>query len=119
MTRESLRPILAAGLAFMLAALACETAAQAADAPGNPEIAGVIQLNAQAATIHGSQVRFMVLEGIGNICCWNNSQDWIAWEFSAERAGHYVAELKYSCQDGSQGSTFAISLGDQSSTPES
>ena len=113
MTREAIRPILAASLSFVLAAFACDTATRAADASGKPASAGVIQLDAQTATIHGSQARFMVLEGIGNICYWNNPQDWIAWDFSADQAGDYVAELKYSCEDGSEGSTFAISLGDQ------
>jgi alpha-mannosidase len=74
---------------------------------------GAIQLDARAATIHGRQARFMVLEGIGNICCWQDSKDWVSWEFSAESPGQYVLEMKYSCQKGSQGSTFDASVDGQ------
>lgn len=73
----------------------------------------IIQLDAKAARIHGSQARFMVVEGIGNICSWIEPKDWLSWEFSADQPGEYVVELKYSCRDNSQGSTFAISAGDQ------
>jgi alpha-mannosidase len=78
-----------------------------------PRIAGIIQLDAQAATIHGRQARFMVLEGTGNICYWQAPQDWVSWEFSAEKLGQYVLEMNYSCQEGSQGSTFDVSVNGQ------
>lgn len=75
--------------------------------------AGVLQLDAQSAAIHGSQARFMGLEGLGNICFWTNPADWISWEADVPTAGSYVVEMKFSCEAGSQGSTFEVTAGGQ------
>ncbi len=81
-----------------------------AEAAGVP---GVIQLDAQSATIHGGTARFMVLEGLGNICFWTDARDWISWQVPVVKAGEYLVLLKYSCEDGSQGSTFEVALDGQ------
>ena len=80
---------------------------------GKPQADGVLQLEAGAATVHGKTARFQVLEGIGNICYWTNPGDWLSWDFSIPQTGEFVLELKYSCQSGSQGSEFDLTLGDQ------
>ncbi len=73
----------------------------------------VIELDAAQARIHGSQARFMVLEGVGNICYWTIPDDWVEWDVSIPAPGSYVVALRYSCQEGSEGSTFEVTLGDQ------
>ena len=72
-----------------------------------------LQLDASAATIHGQTARFMVLEGLGNICYWTDPADWVSWETALDRAGEFVVEMKFSCAAGSQGSTFEVTLGDE------
>ena len=74
---------------------------------------GVIQLDARAATIQGQHARFLVLEDVGNICYWTDPDDWLAWDCTVERTGQYVLELKYSCNRGSEGSTFDVNVGSQ------
>ena len=74
--------------------------------------AAVRELPASAATVHGAQARFMVIQGIGNICFWTDASDWLSWETSIPAAGEYVLELRYSCQAGSEGSTFEVGIGD-------
>ena len=102
--------ILVAGLAGH-AALAQSAALPPAAIRPQPD--GVFQLDASAAAIHGQTARFMVLEGVGNICYWVDAADWIAWQVAPDRDGEYIVELRYSCQAGSQGSEFVLSLGDQ------
>ena len=78
-----------------------------------PQADGILQLDASAATIHGKTARFEVLQGIGNICYWTDSADWVAWPAAFDRAGEFVVELKFSCAAGSAGSAFDVTLGDQ------
>jgi hypothetical protein len=73
--------------------------------------AAVTDLPASAATVHGVQARFMVLQGIGNICYWTDAADWLSWEASVPAAGEYVLELRYSCQEGSEGTAFEVKIG--------
>lgn len=99
-------------LTWFLAAATC-FAQPASPARIKPQPDGVLQLDAEAAAIHGKTARFMVLEGIGNICYWTNPADWISWQTSFDRAGEFIVELKFSCAAGSAGSTFDVTLGDQ------
>jgi alpha-mannosidase len=91
-------------------ALTCLFNAQAAPLAVQPD--GTLQLDASAATIHGQTARFMVLDGLGNICYWTDPADWLSWRTSFGQAGEFVVELKFSCAAGSQGSTFDVTLGD-------
>ena len=77
-----------------------------------PTADGVIDLAASAATVHGATARFLVLEGLGNICTWVDPADWVSWDLVVEKPGAYVVELRYSCEVGSQGSAFEVTLGD-------
>ena len=65
--------------------------------------AAEIQLDAKDATIHGSTARFLVLEGIGNICYWTDAADWLSWDASQIPPGEYVVELRYACDAGAEG----------------
>jgi len=98
--------------AFAAAAIGQETAKP--PAPVKPTADGILQLDAQAATIHGGRARFMVLEGLGNICYWTDPKEWVSWEVQVDQPGQYVVDLRYSCQAGSQGSTFEVALDGQS-----
>jgi alpha-mannosidase len=55
----------------------------------------------------------MVIEGLGNICCWTDERDWVSWDFQARVSGEYVVELRYACEAGSEGTTFEVALGGQ------
>ena len=100
-------------LCLLMLALAGNLALAQPVAIIKPQADGVLQLDARAATVHGKTARFEVLEGIGNICYWTNPADWISWDLSLAQPDEFVVELKYSCQDGAQGSTFDVILGDR------
>jgi len=72
-----------------------------------------IDLPAEAARIHGTQARFMVLQGIGSICYWTDAADWVDWTVDLPHPGRYFVVLRYSCQAGSEGSTFEVTIADQ------
>jgi alpha-mannosidase len=73
----------------------------------------VIQLFAKQATIHGrtAYVRPRPFLGSSDICTWTDPQDWVSWQLSLKRSGDYVVDLRYSCAEGSEGSTFEVSVG--------
>ena len=50
--------------------------------------------------------------GSSDICTWTNPEDWVSWQFSLNQPGEYVVDLRYSCADGSEGSTFEVAVGD-------
>jgi alpha-mannosidase len=99
-------------LASLLASRAAAQEAQPA-AVNKPLPDGILQLDASAATIHGQTARFEVLQGLGNICYWTNPADWLSWQTAFDHTGEFVVELKYSCDSGSEGSTFDVALGQQ------
>ena len=76
-------------------------------------LASTVELSAEAARVHGDQARFMVLQGIGNICYWTNATDWLEWSANVLHAGRYVVVLRYSCQAGSEGSSFQVTADGQ------
>ncbi|MCX7044033.1 MAG: discoidin domain-containing protein [Candidatus Sumerlaeota bacterium] len=78
-----------------------------------PRADGVIELSGKDAKIHGTVARFMVLEGIGNICYWTNAKDWLSWECEPAQAGEYAIELKYSVAADSKGSAIEVKVADQ------
>ena len=110
-TIRRLTALLLALASLLTSRASAQTAPPAAAIQPQPD--GILQLDASAATIHGQTARFEVLDGLGNICYWSNPADWISWQAAPDRAGEFVVELKFSCQAGSQGSTFDVSLGDQ------
>ncbi|HSA26747.1 MAG TPA: glycoside hydrolase family 38 C-terminal domain-containing protein [Phycisphaerae bacterium] len=90
-------------------------AQQATPAPAvvKPLADGILQLDAGTAVIHGQTARFMVLEGVGNICYWTDGAEWLSWQVVLDRSGEYVVEMRYSCHAGSEGSTFEVALDGQ------
>ncbi|MCC6126319.1 MAG: hypothetical protein IT426_15275 [Pirellulales bacterium] len=74
---------------------------------------GTVRLIARETTIHGNTayVRFLNYTGNNDICTWTNAEDWVSWQFALDRPGEYVVEMRYSCADGSAGSTFEVAVG--------
>jgi len=72
---------------------------------------GSIDLLAADATINGGTAR---LQG-DNIGYWLDPKGTLSWTFDAVR-GEVEVELEYSCEKGSEGSTFAVEVGGQTLT---
>ena len=74
---------------------------------------GTIQLPARQATIHGrtAYLRSRPFLGSSDICTWTDPDDWVSWQFSLNTPGEYVVDMRYSCADGSEGSTFEVAVG--------
>jgi len=82
--------------------------------PGGARLpAGVLDLPASAAVVHGSQLRFMDLQGVGCLCYWTDAADWAEWTVDLPRPGPYVVVLRYACQAGSEGTAFEVRIGGQ------
>ena len=80
--------------------------------PVQPLAAGVLQLDAREATIHGKTAQFMseAPEAIGY---WSDSADYLSWAFTLDKPGNFVVELKYAAATGTAGTTFDIEAGGQ------
>jgi hypothetical protein len=64
-------------------------------------------LPAASAEIHGQTLREAAPGVLGT---WTDDRDWVAWRFLAEPETQYRIELHYACHEGSQGSTYTISI---------
>jgi alpha-mannosidase len=109
----------ATGLMAMLLAVQAALAAgdDVAKAIAAQQADGTIQLIAQEATIHGKTAYVQRnFTGNNDICTWTNIDDWVSWQFSLKQPGEYVVDLRYSCANGSEGSTFELVVGDQKLT---
>ena len=85
----------------------------ASNSPVQPLPAGVVQLDARAAKIHGQTAQFM--EGTPPaIGYWTDASDYLSWAVAFSHPGRYVAELCYACAPGSERSLFAVEVGGQS-----
>ena len=73
-----------------------------------PQPDGSFKLGATDATLQGS----LKTEGgdKGNIGFWTDAADAVSWKVAAPAAGKYLVLLDYSCEPGSQGSTFGIEV---------
>jgi alpha-L-fucosidase len=81
-----------------------------------PAADGTLTLNAQDADILGTSAR---LETRGDHSCigyWTNAGDRVRWLASITRPGTYGIEATFACQPGDEGSTYAVSVGDQQVT---
>ncbi|BCM94260.1 hypothetical protein IAD21_06163 [Abditibacteriota bacterium] len=75
-----------------------------------PQRDGNYQLGATTATLEGNTISLEGPEGRNNIGYWTNNQDALSWRVSTPNAGtsQYAVQLEYSCEPGSEGSTFAV-----------
>jgi alpha-mannosidase len=102
-------------LAIFLASHAAKLLGEdaAAKAVAAQQADGTIQLAAREATIHGKTVYVRRnFTGNNDLCTWTNTEDWVSWQFSLKQPGEYVVDLRYSCANGSEGSTFEIAVGE-------
>jgi hypothetical protein len=83
-----------------------------AKSPATQQANGVIQLVANQAAIHGTELKVLPFDNTGVICAWINADNWASWQAQVHQAGEYVVEFNYSCGNGSQGSTFEIAIGE-------
>ena len=94
-----------------------ETANNAAKAIAASRADGTIQLAAREAAIHGKTAYVRRnFTGNNDLCTWTNTEDWVSWQFSLRQPGEYAVELRYSCANGSEGSSFEIAVGDEKLT---
>lgn len=71
-----------------------------------PESNGNFLLNANDAKLNGSEIQ--VENGRrGNVGYWTNASDSVEWKVKSP-AGSYAVSLDYSCEPGSEGSTFEV-----------
>ncbi|HOS93605.1 MAG TPA: hypothetical protein PLQ54_09855, partial [Armatimonadota bacterium] len=93
--------------------LAVVLAAVIARPGGARPLTGVLELPASTAVTHGSQLRFMDLQGIGCLCYWTDAADWAEWTIDSPRPGPHAVIVRYACQAGSEGATFELRVGGQ------
>ena len=91
----------------------------AVELAGTPEVDGLIYptrdgsivLAAATAGLHGKNIQFQHDRTGGNIGFWNNVEDWLSWDFVVDKPGVYDIVLRYSCEEGSEGSTYVVTVG--------
>jgi alpha-mannosidase len=84
--------------------------------PATQQADGTIQLNPNQATLHGKELRVLPFDATGTLCAWINAGDWASWQMQVQQPGEYVVAINYACADGSEGSTFEITLGESKLT---
>ena len=93
-----------------------------AEIAGEPEVVphvttqaadGTVRLPAVEAVVHGETARYESGDGKDNIGFWTNAQDWVSWEVTVKAPGKFEVEVAYACENGSEGSTFAVGVLDQ------
>ena len=77
---------------------------------------GSVALNAIDATVHGETARYESGGGKDNIGFWTSAADWVSWDFTVTKPGQFTVELTFACDKGSEGSEYALTLGDQKLT---
>lgn len=66
-----------------------------------------IVLSAAAAEIHGRLLRETAPGVLG---FWSDEREWVSWRFRAEPATCYRIELRYSCHEPAEGSTYTLTV---------
>ena len=78
-----------------------------------PQPDGRLLLRAVDATIHGDSPQYESGGGKDNIGYWGNARDYVSWEMKLAAPGSYDVEVAYSCQNGAEGSEYAVSVAEQ------
>ena len=79
---------------------------------------GKIQLRAVDALIIATAAK---LEGKGdemNVGFWTNPKDTVTWEFEVRKPGALSVNVTYACEKGSEGTRYAVQVGDQQVSDE-
>jgi alpha-L-fucosidase len=83
-----------------------------ADAPLNADANGTFRLEAADAKIVGDTAQ---LEG-EDIGYWTSKSDYVEWKLNVAKPGAYAVSLDYACEPGSEGSEYAVIVGEQKLT---
>ena len=81
--------------------------------PGRQAADGTIALKAADAAVHGDTAQYESGDGKDNIGFWTNKEDWVSWDVSVAKPGAFTVEVTYACADGTGGSEYVVSAGDQ------
>jgi alpha-L-fucosidase len=81
--------------------------------PGRQAADGTIALRAADAAVHGDTAQYESGDGKDNIGFWTKQEDWVSWEVAVTKPGTFAVEVTYACADGTGGSEYAVSAGDQ------
>ena len=73
-----------------------------------PDAAGVFELKAVDAEIHGNTAQYEQGPDRDNIGFWIDPKDYVTWNIDVPTAGRYQVELTYACPDDSAGSEFTV-----------
>jgi alpha-L-fucosidase len=75
--------------------------------------AGVVELPAGEAMLHGDSLRCQGDSAGENIGFWTNPKDWASWEFKIDRPGRFDVELTFACEPGSADSEYEVTLAEE------
>lgn len=84
-----------------------------AAAPAVEVVQQVIVLHAREAQCHGEKILYEANPKKKNIGFWVNAADWVSWDFEVSTPGEFEVEVLYSCENGSEGSTYEVAVGEQ------
>lgn len=76
--------------------------------------AGVIKLTASEATLHGTTFKCQGSGADENIGFWLDKNDWVSWDFKVTKPGKFDVHVTLACEPASAGSTFDMTLNQQS-----
>lgn len=71
---------------------------------------GAFSLDASEATLSGSTIQVESRGNRSNIGYWTDASDAASWKLKASAAGSFAVSLDYSCEPGSEGSTFELQV---------
>lgn len=75
---------------------------------------GLVQLEAQAADVHGTRLKYELPPQKDTLGYWVDATDWVSWDCEIPEAGRYAVEVLQGCGKGSGGSSVAVSVGEVS-----
>jgi alpha-L-fucosidase len=81
--------------------------------PGRQAADGTIALRAADAVVHGDTAQYESGDGKDNIGFWTKKEDWVSWDVAVTKPGTFAVEVTYACADGTGGSEYVVSAGDQ------
>ncbi len=72
--------------------------------------AGLVELPAGEALLHGNSLRCQGDSAGENIGFWTNPKDWASWVFQIDKPGKFDVQLTFACEPGSAGSEYDVTL---------
>ena len=82
----------------------------------NQDSNGSFTLLAKDATTHGTTIRYEPQPHKNTIGYWTKKEDWVSWDFKLHTPGKFTLELTQACGEGSGGSDYTVTIGNQTLT---